>query len=708
MSEQKRRPSGIRKRLRGAVLCVGIVLLAACLAPTPDSSGPTAPLPTATPYPIPVLPTRPSPTPRPTSTPRPTRQLTPPWPTPLPTPTPASPLRPNMQVATFFFYWYDCPAHNCDPAQAYAVPPGWSEPLEGDRRPGDGLYYSSLNRDWYLQELRDMQLAGIGIVLPVSWGEHPTPWFRTGVLQALVEANRLLDTPLRIGLFDDTSSEVGEYNDYLDNGLFDGSRYLEGDANLNLSDPVSGFLFYDRKIKPFFQTIPPEMWATHDGRPVEEGGRPLIVVYSTGRISHLESAGALWAGIKAAFQRDFHDRNGRPITPWLVLETTWFTGDSLAGLPPIDEVADGRFAWGAALNGPKWHSLHGTYTVASVGPGFDNRKAGWVQTKLEQPRHRTPDGQEGDPGTFLRWSLSQIPPQTNLLLVETWNELWEGTNVCRAAFPPIGGQAVPEDEYLNLLREALLGQSLWWAARPLPPSWPERLAPQRTYRLSLALQNTGTRTWSEAGGEHLTLGGTLFPAGQEIRPSRPVRPGQVGLFTIVLETPQQAGVYTFTWQMEGPAGPFGPPAHWGIEVGPLPLTPTLQARIPAGAISPGQTLTLTVEVSPAIAFAEVHLQLRFDPAFLYLAEAQMLPGRTVRRWNVSVDNERGWARLEAWQEAGEAMREIVRLRWRALAPGTGGFWVEGGELWTQDGAAMALPDLWVPLVIEAAVPGRPP
>ncbi len=696
--------SGARKYL-GAVLCAGAIFLAACLVSTPSPPGPTNNLPlTLTPYPLPVSPTAfPTPPPlptRPTSTPRPTLLPTPPWPTPLPTPTPASPLRLNMQVAAFFFYWYDCPAHNCDPAQAYAVPPGWSEPLESDRRPGDGLYYSSLNRDWYLQELRDMRLAGIGIVLPVSWGDHSSPWFRTGVLQALVEANRLLDSPLRIGLFDDTTSEVGEYNDYLDNGRFDGSVYLEGDASLNLDDPVSGFLFYDRKIKPFFQTIPQEMWATHDGRPVEEGGRPIIVVYSTDRISHLERAGALWAGIKAAFERDFHDRNGRPITPWVILENSWFSDTARAGTPPVDEVADGRFAWGVALKGPKWHSQHGTYLVASVGPGFDNRRAGWVQTKLEQPRHRTPDGREGDPGTFLRWSLAQIPPQTNLLLIETWNELWEGTNVCRAAFPSIGGQTIPEDYYLNLLRETLLGQSLWWTAQSLLPAWPERLAPKRTYRLSLALQNTGTRTWSEEGGEHLSLGGTLFPAGQEIRPARPVRPGEVGLFTLVLETPSQDGVYTFTWQMEGPGGPFGPPAYWSVEVGPLPLTPTLQARAPDTPLSPGQTFTLTVESSPSISLAEVHLQLRFDPAFLYLAEVQMLPGQPVRRWNVSVDNERGWADLRAWGEAEESVREVVRLRWQALASGTGGFWVEGGELWAQDGAAMALPDLWVPVVVR--------
>ncbi|GIV98015.1 MAG: hypothetical protein KatS3mg057_2672 [Herpetosiphonaceae bacterium] len=68
--------------------------------------------------------------------------------------------------------------------------------------------------------------AGIQVVLPVSWGgEFPDKAFRTPVLFGLVEANARLGVPLRIGMFDDTSSQMAEYGDYLDDGRVNGSSY---------------------------------------------------------------------------------------------------------------------------------------------------------------------------------------------------------------------------------------------------------------------------------------------------------------------------------------------------------------------------------------------------------------------------------------------------------------------------------------------------
>ncbi len=605
-----------------------------------------------------------------------------------------------MQVATFLFYWYDCPNNSCSAESVYAHPPGWTGPLAGDPDARDGTAYSSLNRYWYLQELRDMRLAGIDIVLPVSWGDYPAPWFQTHVLQALVEANRQMEPPLRIGLFDDTTSEVCEYRDFADNQQFDGSAYFGGTMRLDLSDPAAGFFFYDRKIKPFFDLIPQEMWATHDGRPLEQGGRPLIVVYTRADITHLEYSGSLWAAVKDSFQRDFHDRSGQPIRPFVILDGSWFGEASSSGDPPLDDVVDGRYSWGAALNGPSWHAIQG-YIVASAGPGFDNRNAGWVETKLLQPRDRTRDGQPGDPGTFLRTSLQQILPGTNLLLIETWNELWEGTNVCRAAYPTIAGQYVPEDYYLDVLRRYLRGQGLWWAAQPLPPAWPAELAAGRSYRLPLSVLNTGARTWAPESGERLVLGGDLFPGGQEVRPEGPVRPGETADFSVMFVTPARAGPRTITWQMAGAEGPFGEVGTWTVLVGATVAVPSLQAHLSGGPPQAGRPLTLTVELTPATALAEVHGQVRFDPALLQLAAVQPLPGYLSPRWKVDVDNRRGVVLVEAQADPQRPTRWAVQLHLQALAAGESGLWIEQVELRLADGATLVPEALWVPLVIGA-------
>ncbi len=705
------KPGRVPRSPRGRMLLLfclpGLALLLSSCAPSVVPTGlPTAPSPTPSPTPSPVQPTAlptwtalPAPTAAPSPTPTPT------LPPPLPTPTPAPPLNPTMQVGAFFFFWHNCPQENCYTDLVYAVPPGWSEPFPQDPDPSDGRGYSSLNRYWYAQELRDMQLAGVDIVLPVSWGEHPFPWFRTRWLVRLVEANRELGSPLKIGLFDDTTSEVCEYRDYADNGRLDNSSYFGTGPALDLRQAMSGFFFYDRKIRPFFQTIPQEMWATHDGRPVEEGGRPLIVVYGSWGMSHLEKAGELWRAVKEAFARDFHDSQGRPITPWIVLEDSWFTESALQGEPSLEEVADGRYVWGSALLGPRIREWHG-YTVASVGPGFDDRKLKGEKGGREQPRWVTPGGEAGGPDAFLRASFSLVPPHTNLLLIETWNELWEGTSVERAGYPEMAGKPVPEDPYLDTLRQVLRGQKLWWSAKLLPPARPLRVAAGHRLRLTLPVQNVGARSWSRAGGERLVLEGALVPGGEkELFPPTPVRPGEIAAFTTVITAPAAVGTYTLTWRMVGPEGAFSPEASWSVAVEPAVLSTTVRVQAPVEPVVVGESFTLSVGLAPPVSVVAVRFSARFDPAFLRLEEMEPLLARPLLSWNVQVDNERGVGVLECRGAAEEAALWLGNLRWTALQAGEGGVWIEQVQLWTEDGELWTVDSRWVPLT--AVLAGQP-
>jgi Domain of unknown function (DUF5010) len=339
----------------------------------------------------------------------------------------AAPRRPP--IGTFFFYWYDCPERECDAQQLSVVPPGWLTPLPRDPDARDGRAYSSQNGDWYEAELRDMAAAGIDVLFPVSWGDHPHNWFRHETLGLLVQANAVRDRPLPIGMFLDTTAQQAMYRD------FQGEAYRFGPdvPRLPLSDPLSGYFFYDLHIKGFFEQIPREMWATVQGRPI-------IISYTALCCDDRQLSGALWGAVKAAFERDFG------VEPWLILEDTWFGPEALsppAERPSVAQVADGRYSWGTALNGPASHTV-GDYTVSSVGPGFDNRRI----TGISNPQLRPRDG-----GAFLRSSLAAVPPDSDLLLIETWNEWPESTGIARAAHQAADGQPLPEDFYMQIVRE---------------------------------------------------------------------------------------------------------------------------------------------------------------------------------------------------------------------------------------------------------------
>ncbi len=341
-------------------------------------------------------------------------------------------------LGTFFFYWYNCPQQECDPGLLRAVPPGWLTPLPNDPDPRDGVSYSSYNYDWYEQELRTMAATGIDIVFPVSWGDHPHPWFRQDRINLLVQANGVLEHPLRIGMFVDTTAQQGMYQEFLGNGYRVGPQV----PRLPLSDPRSGYFFYNLHIRDFFTRVPRDMWATIEGRPI-------IITYTALCCDNLELSGTLWRAVKEAFSTDFG------VEPWLILEETWLNSQALAppdGLPSSAEVADGVYRWGTALLGPYTAELR-DFRVSSVGPGFDNSRIPGVAEPRIQPRDEPPGGGPIAPGAFLRASLAAIPPDTDLVLIETWNEWPENTAVAPAAYTDRAGRPLPPDFYLNIIRE---------------------------------------------------------------------------------------------------------------------------------------------------------------------------------------------------------------------------------------------------------------
>jgi hypothetical protein len=276
-------------------------------------------------------------------------------------------------VMTYYYYWYD-EASLDDPALSQRPPP---EPA---------LDWRSVS--WHERQLADMASAGIDVALAVYWGDTAA-WSLDG-LEPMVEAReRLLAAGLRppaIGLFFDTNmyatilAERPELNDL-----------TTGDGLEMLAYQIGGFL--DR--------VPPCHRARVDGR-------PLAFVWR--------------ADTEDGDQFTFDDRTFDGLTDLvaaehgerlhLAVEQSW---QEAARKANVELGAMDVYRWGAALNGPRFEGR----TVA-VGPGYDDTR---IDGRPGYTRERT----EG--GTYSRDLRQAVMSGTTWLLLETWNELWEGTAI---------------------------------------------------------------------------------------------------------------------------------------------------------------------------------------------------------------------------------------------------------------------------------------
>jgi hypothetical protein len=420
----------------------------------------------------------------------------------------ALPAAEASQVGTFFFYWHDAPGNNFDAEAIIYDPYGGTAPF-----PGGDTWYSSQDPQWYAREFRDMEYAGMQVALPVNWGDN-SPWFNNATIAAMVEGLQRSGSGVRLGLFDDTTSEACDYNQAR------GLGYTPEPAPpLSDSDGL-WFWFYDLKWKSFFNAVPRELWATHNGLPVAQGGRPIVVTYTGAWFSDVEMADEMWGTIKASFVRDFG------VEPWLVLETNWFARN-----PDVATVADGRYAWGAAVGG--WNSYeHGGYRVNAVGAGYDDHLI----------RPDTPTYRARDNGALLSNSWNAMPRGADLILVETWNELWEGSGVSRLVDYPdelAGSGTLDELFYMERVRALTASEPGWgvYRASLVDLQVPERVGPGSI--LGFTVRNDGTLPWI---GSSFRLGSRFMLRADrgdstlvevrfgELEPDQVVAPGELASF----------------------------------------------------------------------------------------------------------------------------------------------------------------------------------
>jgi len=286
-------------------------------------------------------------------------------------------------VGTHYFYWYRWPdQHFWDDGD-------WTDDGQQDHYPHPEPV-SSDSTAWHEQQLRDVMTAGIDFIIPIYWGtpdHYLNESFAFSILglppmaEALDRIAASGAKPPKVGLFYDTST------------LLTGVRALgEPGEVLNLTTDHGKDIFY-RTIRDFFIMVPPRHWATVDGK-------PLVVLYGSFGAKHDQ---ATFDHVYRRFENDFGCR------PYLVKNSDW------------KGQTDAVTSWGAALVGAQMPGQTHPGSVVQIGPGYDDRAV---------PGRTTPQ-RNRDNGGFYEVSWRQaIRSGRNIVLIETWNEMHEGTDIC--------------------------------------------------------------------------------------------------------------------------------------------------------------------------------------------------------------------------------------------------------------------------------------
>jgi hypothetical protein len=278
-------------------------------------------------------------------------------------------------VGTYYFYWYDAAT------KEHVIDGDGTDALTTHPPTLEDFSYRSVS--WHKRQLRDMMAGGIDVVLPVFWGapsEHDAKahlhWSYVGIpplVQAREELLREGAQPPRIGLFYDTST----------------LRHNAWREHVDLTTERGRHWFY-ATVRDFFSMVPPKHWAMIDDKPV-------ALLYSASFAkSHDQSCIDF---TKSEFPKEFAGR-----VPWIAREVSWRV------------KADGTVAWGGALG-------FKNPGVASLGPGYDHSAVpGRDRLVVER-----------ESGAFYerQWKKFLGRP-SNFVMVETWNEFHEGTDVAES------------------------------------------------------------------------------------------------------------------------------------------------------------------------------------------------------------------------------------------------------------------------------------
>lgn len=342
-------------------------------------------------------------------------------------------------VAASFFYWYDYETG----MHLWQGEPGKYQityyPKYMDNTGNfPGVSYN--NKEWLKEEIEDMIAAGINVIAPIIWpSDDPNHWSRVGLIN-------LLDTMLqmqnegykvpKIAIFFDTSTIQ-----------FEEFARLEKETGkpVDTNDPARPWLvnlaskknierFYNCIRKCFipltgesaeefsFDNFKPEdskyhsLWATEDGFPI-------VFIWEAGKGFFFEDWNReLFDYIIAQFERDFH------VKPRLFPDYEWSMKSELDNETPFNLNGGGYIRWRASVYEPyamneKVEMPYKGVDGIEFGPGYDDRI---IPSRLS---NGTPI-RSRDNGLFYSYGWQYaLRTKRNLVMIESWNELHEGTQI---------------------------------------------------------------------------------------------------------------------------------------------------------------------------------------------------------------------------------------------------------------------------------------
>jgi hypothetical protein len=327
----------------------------------------------------------------------------------------------TRDVGAVMMFFFNCPGGtNC--GMDWANTHAWGM-LAGDATYAAGSdptgFYTPSNEGFWLRELLDARYAGLQFVLPNVYGYDIQS--STGELANLSSA---LDTiasmggGIQVGLFNDTWAWGNPASGSLQNPAPD------------LSDTEdSAQRIYAVQWKPFFQGISKSNWYTVNGA-------PLIYFYNAGTLKPTSGASALIARLKQLFLADFG------VTPFVDVDRGY--GDVTS--------ADAQFTWDTFSAFPSTNV--DSETTVTGGMQFDNAMVKWDSLGRDSPGAIATSGTRIFKGTSILDSVLQASTGANLLLLETWNDLGEGTGITRDYDYYDQGAWMPPDAFIGAIRSS--------------------------------------------------------------------------------------------------------------------------------------------------------------------------------------------------------------------------------------------------------------